>query len=555
MANPVIFTIDDDAEVLRAIERDLRKQYGRDYRVLRAESGRAALDALKQLKLRNEPVALLLSDQRMPDMTGVELLEASRELYPKSKRALLTAYADTDAAIRAINAVQIDYYLLKPWDPPEAHLYPVLQDLLDDWQANYYPLFDGIRIIGHRWSPQAHQVRDFLNRNRVPYELLDIERNAEAQRLVQQTGLDTSKLPLVIYPDGTHLSQPTRAQVAEKIGMRTRAEVPFYDFIIVGAGPAGLGAGVYAASEGLRTLLIEREAPGGQAGTSSFIENYLGFPSGVSGESLTQRAVVQAEKFGAEILRAQEAVTLRNEDTYKVVRLGDGTELSCHALLIATGISYRRLDIPGIDKVTGAGVYYGSAITEAVSCRDTDVYIVGAGNSAGQAAMYLSQFASRVNILCRGPRLGASMSQYLVDQIAANEKILVRVCSSVSEVHGDTHLEAVTITQEDTGAIATVPASSLFIFIGAAPHTQWAAEVVECDEYGFILSGPDLVRDGRRPRGWKLPRDPYWLETSVPGIFVAGDVRQNSVKRVASAVGEGAMAVVFVHQYLAALGN
>lgn len=553
MDKPIIFTIDDDAEVLRAIERDLRRGFGKDYRVLRAESGASALEALRKLRLRDEPVALLLADQKMPGLSGVEFLEQARQLYPDAKRALLTAYADTDAAIRAINNVRIDYYLLKPWDPPEERLYPVLQDMLDDWQAGYRPRFDGVRVIGHRWSRQSHDIKDFLARNQIPYQWLDADSDSSVAALLtsmQRTGAD---LPIVLYTDGAHQVQPTTMEVAQKVGLRTQTKTPFYDLVIVGAGPAGLAAAVYGASEGLATLMIERSAPGGQASQSSAIENYLGFPTAISGADLTRRALTQAERFGAELLRPQEAQRLRLEGSYKLVALADGSEVSCHALIIATGINYRRLDVPGIDRLTGAGVYYGSAMTEALSCRDGDVYVVGAGNSAAQAALYLTKYAGHVTLVCRGESLVSSMSQYLVDRVIDEEGITKRTCSQVTAVHGENNLEAITICRVDTGQEETVPARALFIFIGAVPHTEWTAGVVQRDQYGFILSGPDLLGDGKRPKGWPLGREPYWLETNVPGIFVAGDVRQNSIKRVASAVGEGAMAVAFVHKYLASL--
>ncbi|HYN87385.1 MAG TPA: FAD-dependent oxidoreductase [Ardenticatenaceae bacterium] len=550
---PVIFAVDDEPAVLGAVARDVRRQFGKQYRVLSAGSGTDAIEALKQLKLRNEPVALFLVDQRMPRMTGVEFLEEAKQIYPGSKRALLTAYADTEAAIRAINAVKLDHYLTKPWDPPEENLYPVLSELLDEWQASFRPPFEGIRVVGHRWSPLSHQVKDFLARNLIPYRWLDVEVDEEAARLLQSAGADTSHLPLVFLPDGSYLAQPGNAEIAGKIGMQTRAAMPLYDLIVVGGGPAGLAAGVYGASEGLKTLLIEREAPGGQAGTSSRIENYLGFPSGVSGSELARRAVTQATRFGAEILRAQEVSALEVKDTYRVVRLSDGTELNGRSILIATGVSYRQLNAPGIERLSGAGVYYGSATTEAALARGKSVYIVGGGNSAGQAAMHLSEFAQHVTILIRGESLSITMSQYLIDQIAATANITVRPCSNVVEVSGGDCLEAITVADSVTGQRETIPADFLFIFIGAQPRTDWVSDKVERDAYGFILTGPDVMRGGQRPRGWSLDRDPFFLESSVPGIFVAGDVRHRSVKRIASAVGEGAMAVQFVHQYLASL--
>ena len=550
MAKPVIFTIDDDPEVLRAIERDLRREYGNDYRILRSNSGSEALDTLKQLKLRNNVVALFLVDQRMPRMNGVEFLEQAMLLFPSAKRALLTAYADTDAAIQAINTVRIDYYLLKPWDPPQERLYPVLNDLLDDWQADYQPHFDGIRVIGHRWSPLSHLLRDFLGRNQIPYRWLDIEIDPEASRLIEFAKVSPADLPLVVFQDGTSLAQPTNAQVAEKAGLKTRAELPFYDLVIVGSGPAGLAAAVYGASEGLNTVLIEREAPGGQAGTSSRIENYLGFPVGLSGADLARRGVAQARRFGVEILAPQEVLKVRLEDNYRFVTLSDGSEISCRALMIATGVSYRKLDVPGLEKLNGAGIYYGAAMTEAISSKDDDVYIVGGANSAGQAAMHFSKYARKVVMLVRGESLAKSMSQYLIEQIRNTPNIEVRSCSTVVEVSGEDRLETITIADIVNGTTETVTATAMFIFIGAMPRTEWLADLVERDPQGFILAGPDLIRNGRRPKGWKANRDPFLLEASVPGIFVAGDVRFGSVKRVASGVGEGSIAVQFIHRYL-----
>jgi thioredoxin reductase (NADPH) len=553
---PVLFAIDDDPEVLRAVERDLRRRYARGrngdgYRVLRANSADSALDTLGQLKLRGDSVALFLVDQRMPRTTGVEFLEETRDLYPEAKKVLLTAYADTDAAIKAINDIGLDYYLQKPWDPPEENLYPVLDDLLGDWRSHYRPPFEGIRVVGNRWSPGSHAIKDFLARNRVPYQWQDVEVSEEAWQLVSQADGGEPRLPLVVFPDGTYLEAPENVEVAEKVGLRTRAERPFYDLIIVGGGPSGLAAAVYGASEGLKTVLIEREAPGGQAGTSSRIENYLGFPAGLSGADLSQRAVAQARRFEVEILTPQEVAEVRVEDPYRVVRLADGTEISCHALLITTGVSYRKLEVPGVKRLAGAGVYYGAAMTEALSCKDEDVYIVGGANSAGQAAMYFSQHARKVVILCRSGDLRKGMSEYLVKQIEDTPNIEVRVNSGVAAAFGEDHLERLTIKNSKTGEEETASARSLFIFIGAAPKTEWLDGVVERDERGFILSGPDLIRDGKRPKNWTEDRDPYLLETSVPGIFVAGDVRYGSVKRVASGVGEGSIAVQFIHRYLA----
>lgn len=550
MAKPVILAVDDDPEVLQAVARDLRREYGDRFRILRADSGATALEALQQVKLRNEPVALFVVDQRMPQMSGVEFLEQAIELFPDAKRVLLTAYADTEAAIRAINTARIDYYLLKPWDPPEERLYPVLNDLLDDWLSSYRPPFEGIRVIGSRWAPESHQVKDFLARNSIPYQWLDIENEPEAPNLVTYAECGAAHLPLVLFSDGSKLIQPTNSQIAEKIGLSTRAQKPFYDLVIVGGGPAGLAAAVYGASEGLRTVMIEREAPGGQAGTSSRIENYLGFPVGLSGADLARRAVTQARRFGVEILSPQEVKGVRVEDPYRIVVLSDGSEISCHALMIATGVSWRKLDVPGIEKLSGAGVYYGAAMTEALSCQNEEVYIVGGANSAGQAAMYMSKYASSVTMLVRGDSLAKSMSQYLIDQIAATKNIKVCLRCSVVEVKGETSLEAITIAHADTGEKETLPATSLFIMIGAAPCTDWLDGVVQRDERGFVITGRDLMHDGHRPKGWTVERDPFLLESSVPGIFVAGDVRHGSVKRVASGVGEGSIAIQFVHQYL-----
>ncbi len=553
MAKPTIFVIDDDLAVLSAVERDLRSKFGEKFRVVKADSGQAALEALQQLKLRSEQVALFVVDQRMPGMTGVEFLLKALQLEPEAKRLLLTAYADTDAAIRAINDVRLDHYLMKPWDPPEERLYPVVQDLLDDWLAVVQPDFDGIRVIGHRWSAATYQIKEFLARNQIPFQALDIEADERARQLVEYARADAAQLPLVLLPDGTRLVKPTTVELASKVGLRTRTEIPFYDLIIVGAGPAGLAAAVYGASEGLKTLMIESQAPGGQAGQSARIENYLGFPAGLTGADLTRRAVAQAQRFGVEILRPQEVVRTELRDMYRVVHLSDGSQVSCHALLIATGVQYRKLNLPGIDTLTGAGVYYGAAITEALATKGQDVFVVGGGNSAGQAALYLSQFARSVTILVRGASLAESMSQYLIDRIKETPNLSVRPNSSVAAVGGDSQLETITLADALSNELQSLPAGALFIFIGAVPRTEWIADLAERDEHGFILSGPDLLRGGRRPRGWIVDRDPYLLETSVPGIFVAGDVRHESMKRIASAVGEGAMAVSFVHRYLATL--
>jgi thioredoxin reductase (NADPH) len=553
MAKPVLLTVDDDPEVLRAVERDLRHRYAEHYRVLRADSGAAAMEALRGLKRRGDSVALLLVDQRMPQMTGVEFLGQAMELFPNSKRVLLTAYADTDAAIRAINDARIHHYLLKPWDPPEEHLYPVLDDLLDDWMGSFRPPFEGVRVLGTRWSPHSYAIRDFLTRNQAPYRWVDVEtadQVAEVRRLVDASGANAANLPMVLFPDGTSLADPSVGQLAEKLGLRVRPEVAFYDLVIVGGGPAGLAAAVYGASEGLSTVMIEMEAPGGQAGMSSRIENYLGFPSGLSGGDLARRAVAQARRFGVEILSPQQVTGVQVQGPSRIVKLAQGNDIGCKVLLIATGVSYRKLDVPGAERLQGCGVYYGSAMTEAMSCQGEDVYIVGGANSAGQAAMYFSNYARRVVMLVRGASLSATMSQYLINQIKKTPNIQVETHSQVVEIHGDTHLEALSIRCGDSGKTDTVPTNILSIFIGAEPNTDWLTNVVERDERGFILTGPDLVRDGKRPMGWPLGRDPFWPETSVPGIFAAGDVRHGSVKRVASGVGEGSIAVQFTHQYL-----
>jgi thioredoxin reductase (NADPH) len=552
MAKPILLSVDDDSDVLRAIERDLRSQYGAEYRVIGSDSPEAALDLLKQLKVRNDSVALLLADQRMPRMDGVEFLQEAMTIYPSAKRALLTAYADTNAAISAINQASINFFFLKPWDPPTEHLYPQLDDLLDDWQASFRPAFEGIRLLGTRWSPRAYELRDFLARNRVPYQWIDVEasaNDAETKRLLEALGPDAANLPVVLFPDGTKLLESVPADVAQKVGLRTRAQTSFYDLAIVGGGPAGLAAAVYGASEGLHTVMVEREAPGGQAGMSSRIENYLGFPTGLSGADLARRAVVQAQRFGVEIL-AQEAVGVRVEGPYRIMKLADGNEISCHALMIATGVQWRRLEAPGVDRLQGAGIYYGGGATEALSCKGEIVYVVGGANSAGQAAMNFARYAERVIILVRGESLASTMSQYLIDQIKETPNIQLWTHASVSEAHGEIHLEEILVNCSDTNKVERVPASAMFIFIGALPRTEWLAGLVERDERGFLLTGPDLIRDGQHPKGWALDRDPFLLETNVPGIFAVGDVRHGSIKRVASGVGEGSVAVQFIHQYL-----
>lgn len=551
MEKPVILAVDDEPSVLAAVTRDLRRHYGSDYEIMRAASGAEALETLRELRLGTGVVALLLVDQRMPEMTGVELLVKAIELYPDAKRVLLTAYADTEAAIRAINEVRLDHYLMKPWHPPEEMLYPVLDDLLDDWRAGYQPVFEGVRVIGHRWSADGHRVRDFLAKNLIPYRWLDIETDAEAVELRELAGATEAPLPLVVLADGAALSKPTIAELAERVGLHTRAVSETYDLIVVGTGPAGLASAVYGASEGLRTLLIEREAPGGQAGTSSSIENYLGFPVGLSGADLTRRAVAQARRFGAEILTPMEAVNLDSHDGYHVVTLSDGSKVASQALIVSTGVSYRLLDVPGAERLAGAGLFYGAAITEALAVKDQDVFVIGAGNSAGQATLYLARYAKSVTMLVRGPSLAESMSQYLIERIDEIENVHVRTGVSVSELHGEQSLEEISMRDYATGEVTRLPGRAAFVFIGAEPRTEWLAGAVQLDEQGYILSGPDLEREGnKRPNGWNVPRDPYWLETSIPGVFVAGDVRRRSTKRIASAVGEGAMALQFVHQHL-----
>lgn len=553
MPKPVLLSVDDDSDVLRAIERDLRSQYGAEYRVLGSDSPESALDILKQLKIRNDSVALLLADQRMPHMDGVEFLQQAMHIYPDAKRALLTAYADTNAAINAINEAGINYFFMKPWDPPAERLYPQLDDLLDDWQASYRPHFEGIRVLGTRWSPRSYELRDFLARNHVPYQWIDVElsvNDPETKRLLEVLGPEAASLPVVLFPDGTKLLESLPVQVAQKVGLRTRAETTFYDLAIVGGGPAGLAAAVYGASEGLHTVIIEREAPGGQAGMSSRIENYLGFPTGLSGGDLARRAVVQARRFGVEILSPQEVLGVRIEGSYRIIKLADNSEVSCHALMIATGVQWRRLEAPGVDKLQGAGVYYGGGTTEALSCKGEIIYVIGGANSAGQAAMNFAKYADRVVMLVRGSSLASTMSQYLIDQIQRTSNIQVWAHASVSEVHGESHLEEISVLCSDTGKIERVSANAMFIFIGALPRTDWLGDLVERDERGFILTGPDLIRDGERPKGWTLDRDPFLLESNVPGIFAVGDVRHGSIKRVASGVGEGSVAVQFIHQYL-----
>jgi thioredoxin reductase (NADPH) len=554
MPKPVLLAVDDEPEVLRAIERDLRSKYSQRYRIVRADSGSSALEALRQLQLRNDEAALLLSDQRMPGMQGTEFLTEAAKLFPRAKRVLLTAYTDTGAAIDAINSARTDFYLVKPWSPPEENLYPVLDDLLSDWISDYRPPFTGIRLLGNRWSPEAHELRDFMGRNRIPFQWMDIDNRAndkETDDLLKALGKENN-FPAMLFEDGTHLCRPSIAQVAAKLGLRTTSEKPFYDFIIVGGGPAGLAAGVYAASEGLDTVLIEREAPGGQAGMSSRIENYLGFPLGISGGELAQRAVAQARKFSVEMLAPQEVKCLMSDGPYRSVTLANGNTINAHAVLISTGLAWRNLEGPGVDQLSGAGVYYGAAMTEGESCRGQTVVIVGGANSAGQSAMYFSKHASRVLIVVRADSLAKAMSRYLIDQIEKTPNIEVWTEAEVTEAHGEGHLEAVSVIRHDhADAVERIPAAGLFIFIGASPRTGWLDGVLPMDDRGFVLTGPSLSKDRSRPEGWPLDRDPYLFETAIPGVFAAGDVRHNSVKRVASGVGEGSIVVQMVHQYLA----
>ncbi|GAB3977526.1 FAD-dependent oxidoreductase [Plantactinospora veratri] len=551
MANPVILTVDDDPAVSRAVARDVRRRYGDRYRVVRASSGAEALTALREIKLRGDQVAVLLADYRMPQMNGIEFLEAAMDLFPTARRVLLTAYADTNAAIDAINVVDLDHYLLKPWHPPEEKLYPVLDSLLEAWAATPEAAPDEVRVVGHRWSAPSFEIRDFLARNLVPYRWL-LADEPEGGRLLSAAGADPADVPVVVTPDGTALVKPTEAELATRVGLSTTPAADFYDLVVVGAGPAGLGAAVYGASEGLRTVLVERQATGGQAGQSSRIENYLGFPDGVSGSQLADRARRQALKFGAELLTARDVVGLEAAGTTRLLRFSDGSSIAAHTVVLATGVAYRQLTAPGLADLTGRGVFYGSASTEAPNCAGQDVYIVGGANSAGQAAVYFARHARRVHLLVRGPDLHRSMSHYLIEQIERIDNIEVHPHSEVVGGEGTDHLEQLVICDNRAGQQRTVKASWLFVFIGAEPRTDWLADVVARDARGYVLTGLDLSSDGRRPAGWSLPRDPYPLESSLPGVFAAGDVRADSIKRVASAVGEGAMVVSLAHQYLAA---
>lgn len=550
MAKPVILTVDDDHAVLSAIERDLRNRYRADYRVMKAGSAAEGLEAAQLLAARNTPVALFLVDQRMPGMTGIELLRAVMPMHPNSRRVLLTAYADTDVAIAGINEIALDHYLMKPWDPPEQRLYPVLDDLLAEWQARVVPSFDGIRILGSQWSPPSYIVKEFLSRNRVPYEWVDIDNDAIAHALALSITGDLSQLPVVMFPDGTHLVAPSTTELANKAGMQTHANRPLYDVVITGGGPAGLGNAVYAASEGLRAVIVESDAAGGQAGTSSLIENYLGFPAGVTGADLAHRATAQAKRFGAEVLTGQPVVHVRREDPYRVVVLADGTELTTYTVIIATGMSARRLDVPGLEALHGVSVYYGAAMTEAARYRDRDICVVGGANSAGQGALFFSRYARKVTMIIRATDLSMAMSSYLVDRILATPNIEVIGNVELDRVTGATEMQSITLKHTKSGERTAYPMSAVFIFIGVKPHTDAFVETIACDSTGCVLTGVDLPEEHGRPRGWNLARAPYAFETNMPGVFAAGDVRSGANRRVAAAVGEGAAAVYSVHRYL-----
>jgi len=551
MPKPVILSLDDDPSVLNSIERDLRAHYGQDYRILPIDQGKVALEYLNKMKQRNETVALFLVDQRMPEMSGTEFLEEALKLYPQAKRVLLTAYADTNAAIDSINEIGLDYYLMKPWHPPEERLYPVLDELLSDWKMHVRLPYEGIRIAGTLWSLASHQVKDFLTRHQIPYQWLDIEKDSEARTLVESVSTEPVKLPVVFFPDGKHLIQPDLKLLADKVGLQTKAQLPFYDIIVVGSGPAGLASAVYAGSEGYSCLVVEKAAPGGQAGSSPKIENYLGFPSGISGDDLTRRAVSQAKRFGVEILSAQEAVKVEVRDEYRIVTLADGTELSCHAVLIATGASFHMLKMPGGDRLTGAGIYYGAAYTEAMNYKDKEVFVVGGANSAAQGALYLTRFANRVRVLIRGPQ--ATASKYLVDAMEENEKLEMMLDTDLVELKGETSLEQIVVKNTITNETQTFDASALFVFIGVRPQSNLVADLVMRDEKGYIFTGNDLIVDKKPPQGWTLERAPFLLETSAPGIFAAGDVRFGTNHRVASAAGEGAIAFALMKEYLKSL--
>jgi thioredoxin reductase (NADPH) len=551
MKPPIILALDDDPQVIRAIRQDLRNRYKSEYKIISTDSAKEALEALQEFKNQGQEVALFLSDQRMPEMLGVQFLEKAKAIFPNAKRVLLTAYSDTEAAIQAINEVQLDYYLMKPWDPPEEKMYPVLDDLLEDWHNNFIPDFDGIRVVGYQFSPNSHKIKDFLSGNLFPYKWLDIEQSEKAQELVATNGLQSKNMPIVFFEDGSYLCNPDLPEVASKLGLNPKASAELYDVVIIGAGPAGLAAGVYGSSEGLKTLLIEKRAPGGQAGTSSRIENYLGFPKGLSGSDLARRALTQASRLGTEVLTPSEVREIKFKDHYKILALTDGTEIMTKSVVITTGVEYRKLTTKGLENFTGAGVYYGAAMTEANACKDGEVYIVGGGNSAGQGAMYLSQFAKKVYIMVRKPDLSSTMSAYLIDQINNTDNIEILGYTEITEALGNDHLEELVLHNNETGVSSRVTATALFIFIGAKPYTDWMNGLFKQDEKGYLLTGRDLLTTKNFRKSWKLEREPYLLETSVSGIFAAGDVRSGAMNRVASAVGEGAMSISFVHQYLA----
>ena len=552
MSLPIIFCIDDDAQVLRAITRDLKSRYRDRYRILSTTDAQEALDSLLDLNNKGEGVALFISDQRMPQIQGVDFLAKALQFFPEAKRVLLTAYADKDAAIQAINAVKLDYYLIKPWDPPEEKLFPVIDDLLNDWECDYNPVFKGIKIIGYQYSQRSHEIKDFLAGNLVPYKWLDVKTDKEAEKMLHLNGLSTNDLPTIFLEDGSYLINPGIVEIAAKIGLNPHVKrQDIYDVVIIGAGPAGLAAGVYGASEGLKTLLIERRAPGGQAGTSSRIENYLGFPTGLSGAELTRRAITQAARLGTEFMSPQTVSSIQQKDGYKRIILEDAEDIITRSVVVTTGVDYRKLETPGMSKFTGAGIYYGAAMTEATACRDKQVYIVGGGNSAGQAAMYLSKFAKSVYILIRKDSLSYTMSAYLIDQIAGESNIEVMPDTEITTAYGSEKLEGLDIKNLKSGETVRKPADALYIFIGAKPFTDWLGVDIIKDEKGFIETGRDLKLNSDFDKIWKQQRDPYLLETSCPGVFAAGDVRAGAMNRVASAVGEGSMAISFVHKYLA----
>ena len=549
MGKPIILTVDDEPQVLNAIHRDLRQRYRKEYRIMKAGSGAEALTTIRELKKRGDAIALFLSDQRMPEMDGTQYLSEASKIYPETRKVLLTAYADTAAAIRSINEIGLDHYLMKPWDPPEVNLYPVLDDLLDEWAANVPAPYDGIKVVGAMWSGACHDVKDFLGRNRIPFQWMDVEKSPEAADLVAEFN-DGRDLPVVFFPDGRQLVKPTRQELADAIGMTSQATGAHYEFAIIGAGPAGLAAAVYGPAEGIQTLLIEKDAAGGQAGTSSRIENYLGFPKGLSGGDLARRAMAQVTRLGTEVLLPQEVANIRIEEPYKILTFADGTEVSCLALCVCTGMSVRYLDAPGVERLTGAGVYYGAALTEAANFKDKPIFVIGGANSAGQGALWFSRFASHVTVVVRGDGLEKSMSRYLIDRIHEHPQMSVLPHTEVREVLGDDRLEKIRLHNNQTGEDQVVDAAAMFVFIGSRPHSDLVKDLVEIDERGFIKTGSDLVVDGKRPKGWKLPRDPSLLETSIPGIFAVGDVRSGSSKRVAAATGEGSVAVFFVYRHI-----